>query len=182
MKIKTKPFISEDFSQASFAPYTRGYNAIPKSISFETNIDLDAIYILRSYTTEEIAALLKETASINNPNILLAVPITEINFIAVVRSIRTLFAVMDAKNEVPTKREARFTIQLSENGLATQEIYFAQLAQIDTVWCTNESVPKLKLILPHLPTPPIDAFYGSLLLTERTNHFMKNVSQKLFDN
>ncbi len=179
MKIATENISTEDTSQASFPPFTRGYEAIPYQLHIDERRTIDDLETLHSFSTSDIVAILKSFQQQKNIDLLLSTPILDIEFVAGVRALRTLVSMLDKDSESLTTRKINFFIEIAHSDDAAQELLFAQFAQTNTILCDEKDMEALKLLLNHLPTLPIDTLFGSENLDKITNRIVEEVYKSL---
>ncbi len=180
MKIRIEDHHIDDFSQASFPPFTRGYEAMPIALKFKNEIDKNTIEVLHDFSLNELATLIKNIEKKDTIEILLSTEVITIDFISTIRALRTLLAIIDEQSASLKTRKIHFTLPLSNTPEVAQELWYAQLAQIDTIICTQEDQKTLKLLMAHLPTPPIDALFGNPQLEEKTTTLIEQLYNKIF--
>ncbi len=179
MKTLTKELHINDFTQASFPPFTRGYEALPKKLFFDTTIDKSTLEVIHQFSIDEIVHLVKQIEHMKKINLLVTTEILTVEFIAGIRALRTLLAIIDTKNESANTRKINFFIEVYTTTETAQELIYAQLAQIDTILCSKEDLNNLQLLSKHLTTPPIDMLFGHQELEEKTAYFVKQVYNHL---
>lgn len=171
------------FSQASFAPYTRGYNTLPITIQLITeNTIKEKSFVLHSFKTDDIKEVLNE-AILSHDSIIsvrLQTPLDPIDFIASIRGLRALLAVhLENNNHDSNTKQFHFLLPIINTHETSHTLLIAQWAQIDTLVCRIEDENGLKLLLSYFETPPIDALFGNQTLEKKTNQFISEVIECL---
>lgn len=175
MKIAVENISSEDFYQASFPPFTRGYEAMPSQLNIEERGTIGQLDTLHSFSTSDVTSTLNTLKDKKQLNLLLSTPVVDLEFIAGVRALRTLVAILDEESDSYGYRKINFFIEIAHPEDAAQELLFAQFAQINTILCDKQDIASVKLLLNHLPTLPIDALFGSNNLKKTTNRIVEEV-------
>jgi len=176
--------INQKEQAAGYPPFTRGYQEYsfnPDVITTKKLPNFD--YILQNSNPSDIIELFQKILNNNSLkptfHLFLKLPINS-EVIVITRILRTLLSlVCHLKTNTPSASKFCFYLQNIDSHKILNDYQYAQISQTNTLFTSDDESLFLFKSLP-LNYFPIDSFYGSKLLEQKTNKLFENTWEKIY--